>query len=164
MKKKLTEKRNYSRDGRAPIPINEKTSQIMSSIKGKDTIPELTLRKLLRESEYGGYRLHWSKAPGRPDISYPGKKIAIFVNGCFWHRCPKCHLPVPKSHSEYWTTKLEKNVQRDKSKQVELLQSGWNVITFWECEIQELSKKKTKKFYNLLNLLKKLNTEKSKKL
>lgn len=159
---KTMEKRKYSRDGRAPIPVDEKTSRLMSSIKGKDTKPELTLRKLLRESEFGGYRLHWSKAPGRPDICYPSKKIAIFVNGCFWHRCPKCNLPVPKSHSDYWILKLEKNVQRDIKKQLELKQHGWNVFIFWECEIQELPKTKTKTFYKLIQLLEKFkNSQKT---
>ena len=66
-------------------------------------------RKTLREIGLSGYRLHWKKAAGRPDIAYPGRKIAIFVHGCFWHRCPYCDLPLPKSHPEFWSEKFKRN-------------------------------------------------------
>jgi DNA mismatch endonuclease (patch repair protein) len=126
----------YLRDGRAPIPENELTSKTMSAIKAKNTKPELKLRKALWDSNIKGYRLHWKKAPGRPDISFPGKKIAIFVNGCFWHRCPHCQPSSPKSHSEFWINKFETNVARDRRKINELAVQGWKVITIWECELK----------------------------
>ena len=124
-------------DNRNPPPTNENVSKSMRSNKGKGTKPELEVRKILRELGYPGYRLNWKKAPGRPDIAYPGRKIAIFVNGCFWHRCPVCNLPMPKSHSDFWKNKIEKNVQRDERKNKELVDAGWTVITMWECEIKK---------------------------
>lgn len=127
----------YSRDNRSVMPDNEITSKIMSSNRGKDTGPELLLRRALREAGIPGYRLQWKKVPGRPDIAYPGKKVAIFVNGCFWHRCPKCNLPLPKTHTEFWVEKFDRNVKRDKEKSDALSALGWTVITAWECELKE---------------------------
>ncbi|MFC1513468.1 very short patch repair endonuclease [candidate division KSB1 bacterium] len=128
--------KEFTRDGRSPIPQNEVISRTMSAIKGKNTKPELLLRKALYHNGLSGYRLHWKKAPGRPDICYPGKKLAIFVHGCYWHRCPLCNPSTPKTHIEFWTNKFEKNVQRDKRKIQELLANGWKVKVFWECEIK----------------------------
>ena len=96
----------YLRDGRAPIPKYNKISKVMSANKYKDTGPELILRKVMWKNGIRGYRLHWKKVPGRPDIAFPGKKIAIFVNGCFWHRCPHCNLSVPKTNSDFWKNKF----------------------------------------------------------
>ena len=126
----------YIRDGRAPIPEKELTSKIMISIRAKNTKPEIILRKALWDSGIRGYRLHWKKAPGKPDIAFPGKKIAIFVNGCYLHRCPHCQPPLPKTHSDFWKNKFEKNVKRDKKKTQELEALGWKVITVWECQIK----------------------------
>lgn len=124
-------------DNRNPPPINENVSKSMRSNKGKGTKPELIVRQMLRELGYPGYRLNWKKAPGHPDIAYPGRRIAIFVNGCFWHHCPRCDLPMPKSHSDFWRTKIERNVQRDERKNGELVEAGWTVITIWECELKK---------------------------
>jgi DNA mismatch endonuclease, patch repair protein len=128
--------RNYIRDGRAPIPENELTSKIMSSIRAKNTKPELILRKALFHSGLSGYRLHWEKIPGRPDIVYPGAKIAIFVHGCFWHRCPNCNPPFPKTHTEFWNKKFQKNIERDKQKKEDLEKLEWQVLIFWECQLR----------------------------
>ena len=95
----------------------------MSSNRGKDTKPELHLRYTLREFGIPGYRLHWKKAPGKPDIAYPKHKIAIFVNGCYWHRCPYCNLPLPKSNSRFWSKKFESNKKRDIDKNNQLLEN-----------------------------------------
>ncbi len=129
-------KRTYIRDGRAPLPKRELTSLIMSKIRGKNTKPELLLRKALCQAGLRGYRLHWKKAPGRPDICYPGQKIAIFVHGCFWHRCPHCKPSTPKSNIKFWSEKFRKNKQRDKKKLRELKKDGWKVFSCWECQIQ----------------------------
>lgn len=123
-------------DNRNPKPSSEVTSRVMRSNKAKDTKPELILRKALRERGFPGYRLNWKKVPGRPDIAYPGRKIAIFVNGCFWHRCPYCQLSLPKTHTDFWKAKFERNVERDARKTMELESAGWYVITVWECEIK----------------------------
>jgi len=143
--------KEYIRDGRAPVPEKEVTSMIMSRIKGKDTKPELLLRKRLWNSGIRGYRVHWKKAPGNPDICFVGKKIAVFVNGCFWHRCPYCKLKLPKSHSAYWKEKFGKNVERDKRYQRELRQQGWKSITLWECKVKKNTEKCINKVNNALN-------------
>ena len=112
----MSERRKYVRDGRAPIPKSEVTSRVMSSNKAKDTKPEMILRKKLWSSGLRGYRLHLKEVPGRPDIAFPKRKLAIFVHGCFWHRCPHCNLPLPKSNREFWKNKFQRNIQRDKMK------------------------------------------------
>lgn len=109
----------------------------MKGNKARDTKPELQLRSLLREAGFPGYRLHWKGAPGRPDIAYPGRKVAIFMNGCYWHRCPRCQPALPKSHSDFWSRKFELNAERDARKVSELEALGWTVITVWECELRE---------------------------
>ena len=124
-------------DKRNPTPSSEITTKVMRANKGKDTHPEIVLRRELRSKGYTGYRLNWKKAPGRPDIAFPGRKIAIFVNGCFWHKCPHCNLPLPKTHTDFWRQKFERNIQRDVRKTQELEDLGWTVITVWECEIKK---------------------------
>ena len=143
-------KKEYIRDGRAPIPENEQTSRTMSTIKAKNTKPEVALRKALWHNGIKGYRLHWKKVPGKPDIAFPGKKIAIFVNGCFWHRCPLCNPSFPKSNIEFWQNKFDKNIERDKKKRDELESLGWCVLTIWECEIKKNLVRQVKKIEEFL--------------
>lgn len=126
----------YLRDGRAPIPVKEATSRVMSANRGKNTKPELIFRRVLRSAGIKGYRLNWKKIPGRPDIAFPGKKLAIFINGCFWHRCKKCYPNFPKTNIEFWTDKFLKNKERDDLKNQQLKSIGWEVVTIWECEIK----------------------------
>lgn len=127
----------YIRDGRAPIPDDPKTSRTMSRIRAKDTKPEITLRKALYQAGVRGYRLHPKKVIGRPDICFIGKKVAIFVHGCFWHRCPYCHPSLPKSHSSFWAEKFKKNVDRDRKKEYILSREGWKVLICWECLVRD---------------------------
>lgn len=124
-------------DDRNPAPTNAATSNVMKANKGSGTQPELLLRKALREAGFPGYRKNYRKVPGHPDIAYPGRKVAIFVNGCFWHHCPRCNLPLPKSHSKFWEAKFERNEKRDEIKTAALQAMGWKVITVWECEIRD---------------------------
>jgi DNA mismatch endonuclease (patch repair protein) len=132
----MNKAKEYIRDGRAPIPEKEATSRMMSAIKDRDTKPELLLRKALWQEGIRGYRLHWEKVPGRPDIAFPKRRVAIFVNGCFWHRCPYCKPAMPRSHSNFWKEKFKKNIARDKKK-IELLQGQkWKVLVIWECEVK----------------------------
>jgi DNA mismatch endonuclease (patch repair protein) len=130
-------KKTYIRDGRAPIPEKESTSRVMSANKAKNTKPELTLRKALYKNGLRGYRLHWKMAPGRPDIAYPGKHIAVFVNGCFWHRCPHCNPSYPRTNVDFWKNKFQKNKERDERKERDLKNAGWKVFVFWECQIKK---------------------------
>lgn len=127
----------YIRDGRAPIPAQESISKVMSANKAKNTKPERILRKALWKEGIRGYRLHAKEIPGKPDIIFNSKKIAVFVNGCFWHRCPYCKLNLPKSNREFWNNKFESNIKRDKKKIHELKKIGWQTITIWECQIKD---------------------------
>ena len=138
---------------RPPPPTSEATTKTMKSNKGKDTGPELKVRKMLREAGYPGYRLNWKKAPGRPDIAYPGHRLAIFVNGCFWHRCPICDMPLPKSHVDYWQEKFRRNVERDAEKTKELEDSGWKVVVIWECRLKKEPEEVSSELKDVLDVL-----------
>lgn len=109
----------------------------MQANKARDTKPELIARQHLRENGFPGYRLNWKGASGRPDIAYPGRRIGLFVHGCFWHRCPHCKLPLPKSNREYWKRKFRLNRARDRRKERNLRDQGWKVFTVWECEVRD---------------------------
>jgi DNA mismatch endonuclease (patch repair protein) len=107
----------------------------MSRIRSKNTKPEMVLRKLLWLCGLRGYRLH-SKLPGRPDIVFSRKKLAVFVDGCFWHSCPHCSDGrAPKSNTGYWSEKRRLNRERDARHTVTLEGTGWTVLRFWEHEV-----------------------------
>lgn len=125
----------FKRDNRSPEPLNESVSHVMSANKAKDTTPEIGFRRALWTQGLRGYRLHYKKLPGRPDICFVGKRLAIFVNGCFWHRCQKCQFPLPKNNSKFWVAKFNANVARDLKKVRLLEELGWKVLTVWECDI-----------------------------
>jgi len=113
-------------------------SKNMSRIVAKDTKAEIVVRQLLRKNGFSGYRLHWKKAPGTPDITFPGRKIAIFVNGCFWHRHENCKFAyTPKTRVGFWTKKFADNIERDKKNYTLLAEQGWKVIIIWECELKK---------------------------
>ncbi len=114
----------------------EATRHVMQANKRKDTGPEMLVRRCLREAGLTGYRLDW-KVTGHPDICWPGKKVALFVNGCFWHRCPNCALPLPKSNTQYWVEKFDRNVARDKRVRESLEADGWTVHVIWECDLKK---------------------------
>lgn len=117
--------------------VSEATRHVMQANKSKNTKPELKVRAALREAGLPGYRLHWKAAAGKPDICYPGRKVAIFVNGCFWHRCPYCALPDPKSNVEFWNAKFDRNRARDERDHAELVAAGWTVLVVWECRLKK---------------------------
>ena len=123
--------------GPPPKASSEAVHKSMVSNRGKNTGPEQAIRVALRERGLRGYRLNWNRAPGRPDIAFPRQRVAVFVNGCYWHRCPYCNLKVPKTHRDYWTRKFELNIERDKRKRRELKKAGWRVIVVWECQIKK---------------------------
>ena len=126
---------DYIRDGRAPIPESETTSKVMSANKGKNTKPELMLRNALIDIGINNFETNLKDIPGRPDVAFPKIKLAIFVHGCFWHHCPKCNPNLPKSNTEFWKNKFEKNKQRDAKKKQILEENNWFVIVFWEHDI-----------------------------
>lgn len=124
------------RDGRAPVPIREATSKVMSANRGRDTGPEISLRRALWAAGLRGYRINVRGLPGRPDIVFPRQHLAIFVHGCFWHRCPHCQVSAPKTHVEFWREKFERNRARDARNIEELNDLGWRTMTVWECEVK----------------------------
>jgi len=128
--------RTYVRDGRAPVPKDERTSALMSRIRSVDTGPEKTMRAVLSAAGIRGYRLHYRNAPGKPDIAFVGRKVAVFVHGCFWHGCPHCKRYAPRSNRAWWKKKLATNRDRDQRKQRELRKAGWSVVTVWECRLK----------------------------
>lgn len=113
----------------------EQRRKNMSRIRGKNTSPELILRKIFYESGIRGYRIHY-KLPGKPDIVFLKKKIAIFVDGCFWHKCPICYKE-PETRTEFWALKIQRNVERDIKINQILKDEGWEVIRIWEHEIKK---------------------------
>lgn len=113
----------------------QRRSENMAAIKRKDTTIEQTLRSALWASGLRGYRLDVAAVPGRPDIVFSRGRVAIFVDGCFWHRCPECYRE-PKSNTDYWRAKAERNVTRDRAVDQELLSAGWQVVRLWEHEIE----------------------------
>lgn len=105
-------------------------SAIMRGNKSKDTRPELTVRRLTHSLGYR-YRLHSCGLPSKPDLVFPGRRKVIFVHGCFWHQHVSAHCPIvqyPKSNTEYWTEKLQRNIERDKENVIKLEEMGWRSI------------------------------------
>ncbi|WP_406855637.1 DNA mismatch endonuclease Vsr [Alsobacter sp. KACC 23698] len=112
-------------------------SAIMRAVRGKDTTPELLVRRLLRGIA-PGYRLHRREVPGRPDVAYVGRKAAIFVHGCFWHGhdCAR-GARVPKANRDYWEAKIARNRARDADNLAALAARGWRSLVVWECETKD---------------------------
>jgi DNA mismatch endonuclease (patch repair protein) len=132
----------------ADIFTKDKRSEIMSRIKGVNTKPELIVRSLLHRLGYR-FRLHRKDLSGKPDIVLPRHKKVIFVHGCFWHGHKGCkRSSIPSSNTEFWETKITKNVERDKAKTRELRRQGWKVLILWQCQIKDADNvvKKIKKF------------------
>lgn len=109
------------------------THHTMVANKSKNTKPELLVRAALRDEGLPGYRIHWKGVPGSPDICYPGRRVAIFVNGCFWHACPHCTPRRPSKNPEFWEAKFARNQARDAAQQAALVSDGWTVLVLWEC-------------------------------
>ena len=106
----------------------------MRAVRGRDTSPEMTLRCSLHRQGLRGYRVAPRRIRGVPDLAYIGLRLAIFVDGCYWHGCPQ-HCRRPSSNTEYWHTKIARNVERDQRTTQELRTNGWVVLRLWEHEI-----------------------------
>lgn len=126
----------------ADIMTPTQRSSCMSKVRGKDTAPEVYLRKVLWAAGFR-YRLE-SKLPGKPDIVLKKYKAVIFVNGCFWHShtgCPKSKIPTTRK--EFWTNKIAANVERDQRNIAELKKKGWRIAVVWECSIKNQENKES---------------------
>ena len=123
----------------------------MSRIRGKDTAPELRLRKLLHRAGYR-FRLHTPDLPGKPDIVLKKYRTVIFVHGCFWHRHQGCpSAAVPKTRTEFWLAKFDTTIKRDRQKQQQLEELGWRVVTVWECQLESDADEVVKSVMEQLN-------------
>lgn len=109
-------------------------SRIMASIGSEKTGPELLLRRALRANGVTGWKFQGYGIPGRPDFIFEAQKVAVFVDGCFWHGCITCCRP-PKSNRIYWSKKLRNNILRDRRANKELIADGWKIVRFWEHEV-----------------------------
>lgn len=116
-------------------------SENMRRIRSKDTGPELRVRRYLHAAGLR-YVLHKRGLPGRPDLVFPSRRICIFVQGCFWHGCPRCidGTRAVKSNAAYWQDKIRRNKERDVQNLAALKKEGWQVISIWECEATEQSR------------------------
>lgn len=115
----------------------------MSGISGKDTKPEMIVRKYLF-SKGLRYRKNDKRLPGSPDLVFPKFKTVVFVHGCFWHGHEGCKKSkLPESRKEFWVNKISKNIERDQKNYVDLQSAGWNVILVWQCDIATINKQKT---------------------
>ena len=142
----------------SPPASNYAVHKSMQGNKRANTKPELLVRERLRRAGLTGYRLQW-KVPGHPDIAWPGKRVAIEVRGCFWHRCPHCKPSTPKKNTEYWEAKFARNTERDAENVRKLEETGWRVHVIWECQLKKNAVDAT-----MANLLPKLAAELGKEL
>ncbi|WP_288586512.1 very short patch repair endonuclease [uncultured Methylobacterium sp.] len=114
-------------------------SQLMGKVRGKNTSPEIAVRKIAHALGYR-FRLHRKDLPGSPDLAFPSRRKVVFVHGCFWHRHPGCSkATTPKTRIEFWQAKFGRNVERDARNERELKQAGWDVLVVWECETRDLA-------------------------
>lgn len=120
--------------------VEPQRRRIMSAVRGRDTKPELAVRRLLHSMNYR-YRLHRKDLPGCPDLVFGSRRKAIFVHGCFWHRHPGCsRTTFPKTRSEFWAEKFGQNVERDRKVERTLKELGWSGLVVWECETKALER------------------------
>ena len=117
------------------VLTKEQRSYCMSQIKSKNTLIEISLRKFLWSKGIRNYRIR-SRLIGRPDIIFPKYKIAVFIDGCFWHKCPDCYNE-PKTNKAFWVSKIKKNTERDLNVNKTLKKEGWKVLRFWGHEIRK---------------------------
>ncbi|PSJ22143.1 very short patch repair endonuclease [Halomonas sp. ND22Bw] len=115
---------------------SETRSRMMSAIRGKNTSPELAVRRYLHARGFR-FRLHRRDLPGNPDLVLPKYRLVIFVHGCFWHRHEGCfYATSPATRKDFWRRKLDGNVERDRRQQAELIETGWRVLVIWECGLK----------------------------
>ena len=128
---------SFQADGAMDTISPERRSRNMSRIRGRDTRPELLVRKTAHALGYR-YRLHDRSLPGSPDLVFPRRKIALLVHGCFWHRHENCrYCYTPKSNIEFWQRKFDNNIARDRRVWKELEALGWKPAVIWQCETVE---------------------------
>jgi len=113
----------------------EQRKRIMAAVKGKNTAPEMALRRALHAAGVRGWRNHYKSAAGTPDLAWPALRVAVFVDGAFWHGHPSRHKPGRSG--AYWDEKIAKNVERDRRVDAELAADGWTVLRVWDFEVRK---------------------------
>lgn len=127
----------------ADVHTKKQRSYNMSRIKGKDTKPEMLVRKFLHANGYR-YKLHDKKLPGKPDIVLPKYRTVIFVHGCFWHGHKNCkYFKIPKTRTKWWTDKINRNKASDEKAVKALKKESWRVVTIWECKLKSAKVERT---------------------
>jgi DNA mismatch endonuclease (patch repair protein) len=122
---------------RETMVVAEAISKTMRGNRSRDTAPELMVRRALWANGIRGYRVNVKSLPGTPDMVFPRKRLAIFIHGCFWHGCQNCqNYRLPKTNSAFWEAKLEENLRRDERAAAALKSMGYQVLTFWECQVR----------------------------
>lgn len=145
----------------ADIHSKEVRSYNMSRIKGKDTKPEMLVRKFLFSRGFR-YRLNVKDFPGKPDLMLKKYKTVIFINGCFWHGHSNCkYFILPKTRTEWWKNKIEQTRKRDYLNKKKLAEMGWNVLSIWECQLK--SDRKDETLQGVVHLLSKTLLDQYKK-
>ena len=117
--------------------IDPERSRVMRAVKGKNTGPEIAVRRALWSAGLR-YRLHDKRLPGKPDVVFASRQIALFINGCFWHGhkgCPRCR--IPRTRRKYWLAKIEGNRRRDTRTRSALRSLGWKTLVIWECKVKD---------------------------
>ncbi len=132
------------------LKVSEAVSKSMRSNRSIGTLPEKTLARILWNAGYRGYRKNDKRISGKPDLYFPRLRIAVLLNGCFWHRCPYCKLPLPKSNTGYWSAKFEKNVERDRRQNKVRKASGIRTMVVWECRLKRSPWKVLSKFEKIM--------------
>lgn len=123
----------------ADVVSHNVRSRMMSGIRGRNTRPEMTVRRFLHARGHR-YRLHVRALPGTPDLVFPSLRTVLFVHGCFWHRHPGCRYAyIPQDNRTFWLAKLASNVERDSRQAAELRAAGWQVMVVWECEARSVN-------------------------
>lgn len=125
-----TDSEKGTRTRPSPAPLNPTVSRTMSRVRRRDTKPELLVRRELHGRGLR-YRVDYRGVRGHPDLAFTRARIAVFIDGCFWHRCP-IHGTLPKNNADWWLAKLNRNVERDRETDAALREAGWTVLRYWE--------------------------------
>lgn len=124
-------------------------SRMMSGIKGKNTKPEVSVRKALHARGFR-YRIHVNNLPGKPDLVLTKYKALVFVHGCFWHGHTCRFFKVPQTRPEFWLEKIGKNKARDRMQEMDLLKGGWRILIVWECAVRSMNREKSSILVDLI--------------
>ena len=130
--------------------VSAAVSKSMRSNRSVGTLPEKALAKLFWNAGYRGYRKNDKRISGKPDLYFPRVRLAVLLNGCFWHRCPYCKPPLPKSNADFWSDKFEKNVARDRLQKKTRSAAGIRTLVVWECRLKRSPEKILSKFEKIM--------------